>query len=157
MSPAKIQVAEVCCRKLVDTWADGVRASMLGSTPIGVLVRRGFGYRLQGLEIDRLSCPICQGGERQRALLTGFLGAIDPLQGGGPIALPSAEARYRIRFLLWSVPAFPIHPGRLVASILGHPLDGYGARGNRVDHQRAQALDLAPDACLNRLNDTPLR
>src|SRR5262245_21084983 len=108
----------------LEALVDGIRASTLGSKPIGVWISRGFGHRLQCPEMDRLSCLVHEGWDRQRALLAVFLGDIDPLQGRGPIAPPSADAHYRARFLLWGVPEFPIHPGRLLARILGHPFDG---------------------------------
>jgi hypothetical protein len=67
---------------------------------------------------------------------------------GNPGDTPSTAPR--------GVPEVPIHSGHLLASMLGHPLDGYGSRGTRVDQQRAQALDLAPRTCLNRLDATAL-
>ena len=103
------------------------------------------------------SMSLLVGRERQRALLAILLREIDPCQGCRPITPPSAAARDRLGFLRWGVPEVPIHPGCLLPGLLGHPFDGEGARRTRVDHQRAQALDLAPDACLNRLNDMPLQ
>jgi hypothetical protein len=46
----------------LDALGDGLCASTRGSQPRGVWLARGCGNRLQGLEMDRLSCPIPAGG-----------------------------------------------------------------------------------------------
>jgi hypothetical protein len=121
---------------------DGIRTLALRPKPIGVLIPCRLGIGLQCLPRDRLSCPVGQGRERQRALLASLLREIDPCQGCRPITPPSAAARDRLGFLRWGVPEVPIHPECLLPGLLGHPFDCEGARRTRVDHQRAQALDL---------------
>ena len=138
----------------LEAWVDGIRASTRRSTPVGVLLSRGRGDRRQCLARDRLSGPVPAGWERPWALRAVVLGEIDPLQGCRPITPPSAEVRDRSRVLRWGVPEVPLHPRRLLASRLGHPLDGDGAHGTRVDPPIAQALDLAPRPWLNRLDET---
>jgi hypothetical protein len=139
----------------LDAWGDGVRASPLGPKPVGVLIPWRLGPGLPRLEIDRLSGPAGQDGDRQRARLAVFLGTVHSSQGCGPIALPPAEARHGMGCLRWGIPEGPIYPGRLIPSILGPPLDGSGARHPRVAHPRAQARDLAPRTGQDGLDDTP--
>lgn len=68
--------------------------------------------------------PVSQGRDRQRALGAVFRRDIDAFQGRRPITPPSTAARNRRRFLRWGVPQLPSHPGRLLAGIRGHPLNG---------------------------------
>jgi hypothetical protein len=90
---------------------DGIRTLALRPKPIGVLIPCRLGNGLQCLPRDRLSCPVGQGRERQRALLAVLLREIDPCQGCRPITPPSAAARDRLGFLRWGVLESPSTPG----------------------------------------------
>src|SRR5712691_7819507 len=135
----------------------GIGTPARGPTPIRVRGGGGFRRRLQRVERDRVPCPILHGRHGERALRAVFLRHGAPLQRSGAIATPLPSARDGGGVFLWGVPEVVLHPGRLCARLLRDACDGEGARGNRVHHQRAQALALAPCPCRHCLDAPPLQ
>jgi hypothetical protein len=140
-----------------DARVTGLRAPALGPQPVGVRVRLGCGDRLHRLEIEGLSRPIFQGRARHRALVALWFGEVDPCQGLRLVLPPLPDPGYRWGCLFGGLPACALPARGLLAPLLGHSVDGSGARGNRVHPQITEPLDLAPRASLHRLDDPPLQ
>ena len=134
-----------------------IGASAFRTEPIGMGIRRGFGNRLEGLEMDGLPRSILSRRDGEGALDAIFLRHREAVQRSWAVTTPLTDAVDSGGGLLWRIPALVVDPRRLCAGVLGHSSDGESARGTRVRHQRAQALALAPRSCLHCLDDPPLQ
>lgn len=121
-----------------------LRASALGSTPLGVGVCLGLGDRLPPLSVDGWPRPVCQGRNRQAARGAVCLGEGEPGQGLWPVGAPLPAPGHGWGLLLGGLPAFPIPARRRLARVRGHPCEGSGARGHRVPPRELRRLTLRP-------------